>query len=292
MVSSVVPPISALSQYPPRVPAQELVLRRHELHQFVVAQFGQVQPRRLLVVIDDLVNAAVAAVVAVLAGVVALVLVIPIDDIDRAVLVVELVEGLRPGIVEIQEVLAVMADVAGAAALYDVHVQSLAVDVSHEEFAAILRGPGLAQVTHHARVRMAAAGGVAAGVGGVRAEIPGPVDVVGRGFDVVIDKRINRLAAGVAILLVARDFVPIDAKVFPALPLEASALNHVVEVRDDAHLLPALAIFVEVNAPRIAAALGEDLEEMPRRVITPHPAVHPLPLALGCARFADARRAE
>ena len=49
---------------------------------------------------------------AVLAGVMTLVLVIPIDDVNGAILVVELVERLRPGVVEVQEVLPVMPDKA------------------------------------------------------------------------------------------------------------------------------------------------------------------------------------
>jgi hypothetical protein len=76
------------------VPAHKLVLRRHELHQLLVVEPGQIDTRRLLVVVNNLIDATVAAVVAVLAIVMALVLVIPIDDENAAVLIVELVEGL------------------------------------------------------------------------------------------------------------------------------------------------------------------------------------------------------
>ena len=91
----------AFLQYPPRMTAQELVLRRHELHQLLIAQLPDVHARRLLLVVNDFVNASVAAVVAVLAVVMALVLVVPIDDEHAAVLIVELVERLRPGVVEV-----------------------------------------------------------------------------------------------------------------------------------------------------------------------------------------------
>ena len=83
-------------QDPPRVPAHELVLRRHQLDQFFRGQPGQIDARRLLLVVNDLVDAPVALVVAIVPGVVALVLVVPIDDQNRAILIVELVERLRP----------------------------------------------------------------------------------------------------------------------------------------------------------------------------------------------------
>ena len=75
-----------------------------------------------MAVVNNLVDAPIAPVVAVLAGVVTLVLVVPIDDVNRAVLVIELVERLRPGVVEVQEILPMMAHVTRALALRDVHV--------------------------------------------------------------------------------------------------------------------------------------------------------------------------
>src|SRR6266699_257302 len=79
---------------------------------------------------------------------------------------------------------------------------------------------------------------------------------------------------------------------FASLPFDAGALDHVPEVRDDAHLGEELAVFVEVDAPGIAAALREHFEQMPRGVITPNPGVHPLPLAFRRAGLADVRGTE
>ena len=80
-------------------------------------------------------------------------------------------------------------------------------------------------------------------------------------------------------LAVASRFIGVDAEMFAALPLDARALNHVPEVRDDAHLGEELAVLVEVNAPRIAAALGEHFKDMARGMIAPDARVHPLALA-------------
>src|SRR6185369_10546315 len=115
----------------------------------------QINGGPFLFVVNDLVDAAIAAVVAVHARVVALVFVIPVDDEDRAVLVISLVKSLAPRVVEVEEILAVFTHKTGAAALRDVHVETLAVDVADKKLAAEFRGPGLAEVTQHARVCVA-----------------------------------------------------------------------------------------------------------------------------------------
>ena len=79
---------------------------------------------------------------------------------------------------------------------------------------------------------------------------------------------------------------------FAALSLDARPLDHVPEMRNDAHLGKELAMFVEVNAPRIAAPFSEDLEEALSRMIAPHPGIHPLAFTLRRAGFADVRRTE
>ena len=63
-------------------------------------------------------------------------------------------------------------------------------------------------------------------------------------------------------------------------------------MRDHAHLRPQLAIFVEINTPRIAASFGEDFKFLAARMITPNTGIHPLPLAGWSARPADVTRAK
>src|SRR6266571_2659050 len=241
------------------MPAHPLVFRRDEYHQLLIAQLLQIHLCQRLVVINDLVDSSVAAVVAVLTRIVALVLVVPVDDVNRAVLVVELVERLRPSVVEVQEILSVAAHIAGTAALRDVHVEPLAVDVSDKKFAAIFLRPACAEIAHHAGVGVPAADRVTAGVGRVRTLAAGPVDVVAVLFDVLINERVDWLAAAsIAGLFVARGLLAVDAEMFASLAFDTRALDDVPEVRYDAHLREELAVFVEVNAPGVAAALGED----------------------------------
>ena len=117
---------------------------------------------------------------------------------------------------------------------------------------------------------VAAAGGVGAVVAGVR-RVADPVAVVGDGLDVVVGVGIEVLAG---------------------LPLVAAALNHVIQVRDDAGGDERLAVVVEIDAPGIARAVGEDLEDVPRRVIAPDAGVDRRALVVGRARLADLRMRE
>src|SRR2546422_2036822 len=181
-----------------------------------------------------------------------------------------------------------MAHVAGALAFGHVHVEPLAVDISDEEIAAIFLRPARAEVAHDTRVRVSAPHGVAAGVGRVRTFVARPMNVVAMLLDVLINEREDRLAtARVAVSFVARGFLAADGKMLAALALDARSLDHVPEVRNHAHLGEELAVFVEVNAPWIAAAFGEDLEDVLGGMIPPDSRVHPLALAFGRARLAD-----
>src|SRR5207249_8911865 len=122
--------------------------------------------------------------------------------------------------------LPMFADVARAGAFGDVHVQTLAMDVADEKFAAVLGGPALAEVTHQAGVGVTAAGGVAPGVGGVRAGLARPVNVVRHGLEVVVGVGIDGFAAAlVAEGCVPGGFLRADAKMLPALPFVAPAAN-------------------------------------------------------------------
>ena len=75
-----------------------------------------------------------------------------------------------------------------------------------------------------------------------------PVHVIGDGLDVVVDVGVE-VRAGLALVSRARD--------------------HVVQMRDDAGGRESLAVVVEVEAPRVAGAFGEDLEDVPGRMVAP-----------------------
>src|ERR1043166_5447741 len=119
--------------------------------------------------------------------------------------------------------------------------------------------------------------------------------VVSDGFDfrLGINERVQSLVA-LAFLLrgEARVLVRPDGVMRAALPRVARALNHVEEMRNDARLDEALAVLVEVHAPRIARAFGENFELMLRGMITPHRGIDPLALCFRRAGLADIRRTE
>src|SRR5262249_38726363 len=123
---------------------------------------------------------------------------------------------------------------------------------------------------HRAAVGVAASRGVGALVAAVRRR-PDVMQVVGDGRDVGV---------GVEVKVVAR------------LALVAGPLNNVEAVRDDARLAERLAAVVEVEAPRVAGAVGEYLEDVARRVVAPDAGVDRDAVLVGRARLADARVGE
>ena len=146
-----------------------------------------------------------------------------------------------------------------------------AMNVVHEELAAIFFGPIVALINHQAGVRMAAARGAGAAVAGVRPLIAGPMNMIGNGFDVVVNVRIE-MRAGLALV--------------------TAALNHVEQMRNDAGFDDALAVLVEIDAPRIAGAFGKQFEHMLGRMITPDAGVDARAFAVRRAGLADVRMRE
>jgi len=53
-----------------------------------------------------------------------------------------------------------------------------------------------------------------------------------------------------------------------------------------------VAIVIEIDSPRIARAVCENLELVPDWMIPPHPGIHRDSLVIGCTGFADARMGE
>src|SRR5262249_25434306 len=97
--------------------------------------------------------------------------VVPVAEVD-AIVAVQNGEGAEPGVGAGKKILAVVGDVARAFALQDVHVDAVAVDVAHEDLAAVFVGPVVALVDHAAGVGVAAAG---LRVGALPAARRGPV---------------------------------------------------------------------------------------------------------------------
>src|SRR5262249_11884147 len=148
--------------------------------------------------------------------------------------------------------LAVRRDVAGAFRFEDIHVDAPAVDVAHEELAAIFGRPGAAEVTHQAAMGVSAAGAVGFVVARPRVG-PLPMQMIGDGLDVVIGVRIE-VGAGLAMI--------------------AAPLDDVEGMRNDTGLDKCLAVIVEIEAPGIAGPVREDLELVPSRMIAPDAGVY------------------
>ena len=167
------------------------------------------------------------------------------------------------------------------------------MDISDDQVVAIRGRPARAQVAQHAGVGMAATHGIAAPIGGVRPGRTGPVHMVGVRADVFIDVGEDALATAlIPVLGVALRLIAVVGVMLAALPEDPSSLDHVEEVRNDAHFGPEVAVLIEVDAPRIAAALGENLESVSHRMVTPHTGIDPLTIIFGGPRLANIGRTE
>src|SRR5665213_1763072 len=101
-------------------------------------------------------------------------------------------------------------------------------------------------------MRMPAAGRGGAAIGGPGICRRHPVQMVGDRLDVIVNVRVVMLSA---------------------LALVVRALDHVPEMRDHTGFDDALALVIEIHAPRIAGSLGKPLEDMADRMVSPHAAV-------------------
>ena len=255
-----------------------LVRAREESDQFAVVHRAKRRRPRLRRPIRDLENPPIGPIVSRRVVDVALLAVVPVDHVNIAVRARLDADDLRPRVVGDEEVGRVRADEAGALGLQDVAVDPGAVDVIHEERAAVLGRPCVPLVDHRPRVGVAAARGEGRGGGQGRLAPPGMVADIADIVAVVRDRL--DVVEGVGL------------EVLPCLPLVPGARDDVVEVRDHARGQEALAVGVEVEAPGVARAVGDDLEPLLRRVITPDAGVQGDAVLVGRTRLADLRVGE
>src|SRR5689334_7660994 len=147
------------------------------------------------------------------------------------------------------------------------------MEVERENLVSLIGRAAIPEIAHGAGMRVSAASGITARIARVWAAAASPVNVIAVLFDVFVDVWMNRLARTFAITL---RLVSSNREMFAALPFDAGPLNHVPEVRDDAHLGKELPMLVEVDSPRVASTLGKDFEDISSRMIAPDSGVHPL----------------
>ena len=262
---------SALLQCPARMPHLPFILAFHHLDQRFIAQLFQIDRRGLCVAINDLEDPAIRAILSLRPVFVTLSFVIPVDQVHRTSLIGLQVDDLRPVVIEFDKVGTVMTDKAGALAFGHVHIDARAVDVVHENLAAIFFGPTAALINHQARMGVAATDRIGTAVRSMWPLTAGVMKMVGHGFDVVEDIRIEVLAA---------------------LPFKTTALNHVPKMRNHARFDDTLAMLIKINPPRVARAFGKKLEDVPGWMIAPDAGSDRCALAIRRPRFADLRMRE
>ena len=119
--------------------------------------------------------------------------VIPVDQVDRAVRTGLEVDASEPGVVSEQEIVAVLADEPRSLGNEHVGVETVSMDVGHEDPTAPLARESVRLVDHRAAVSMSAPDRGGPTVARVRcgAEV---VPVVGDRLDVVVDVRVEVVA--------------------------------------------------------------------------------------------------
>src|SRR6185503_3385052 len=105
----------------------------------------------------------------------------------------------------------------------------------------------------------------------MRPFLANPVHMIGNRLDVAVDVWIE---------------------VLTGLPLVSSALDHLVEMLDDAGGHKRLTVIVEVESPRIAGAFGEHFKRTRDRMETPDAGIQSNALRVGCSRLTDIRLSE
>src|SRR5687767_4205771 len=120
-------------------------------------------------------------------------------------------------------------------------------------------------------MRVTAPSGIGTAIGGVWPLVARVMKMIGDGFDFAIRVRIERGTG---------------------LPFVTGAVDHVEEMRNDAGFNMGLTIFVEVDAPGIAGAFGENFKDLAGRMITENSGVDAGAVLVRGARLADVRVCE
>src|SRR5690606_35130820 len=259
-VAHVVASRVALRQQSSRLANVPVVLIRLERYQFEIGSVVQIEgAKRRRLAIRHAKDSARSMMDAI--GLVALAGVRPVGDVHGAIGAGEEVEAAKPFILHEKEIVTVQTDVTGATPLQQVVVQPAAVEVQREHRVTVAIGPIIALVDHQSAMGMAAAsrgGGVAHGQANVAPFLSGvTVNMVGRLSDESVKMWIE-IGAVHSLVVSARHEVPQMA-------------DHGV---DEKHL----AMPVEIEAPRVGRAMGDDFEDAARRVIAPDTAIHTLAL--------------
>ena len=163
--------------------------------------------------------------------------IVPVDHVQPAVRSEVVVEAQVDRVVRHHEVADVLPDEPRSFAIERLGVHAVMVDRADDELAAVLGRKDV--VEHEPRPAV----GVAA-----LAALDAVVLVVGDRLDVV---------ERVLVLVLA------------ALAVIAAALDDVPEVRDDARLDEHFAVLVECDAPRVRRTVGENFEDVLRRMVAP-----------------------
>ena len=198
----------------------------------------------------------------------------PVADVQGAVRPDALRDGDEPGVVAAREIARVMADIPAALGLDLIREHAVAVEVAEQQQAPVVSREIVAVIDRESAMGMAAA------------RLVGARRLHDTAFGRAVDDRTREVR-------VIRDrldvVVGVGLEMLTGLTLVAGARQHMVKVGDHAGRDEHIPAGVEIEAPGIARALGEDLE-LPRAGVEAPDAGVDLPALLGRrTRLADHR---
>src|SRR4051794_9819020 len=191
----------------------------------------------------------------------------PIEDVDASVWTIAEIDAAKPIVAEKQAIVAMFANVAGAAAFQNFLIGSPTEVIQHVQLATIRIGPVVAEVNHGASMSVAAAVGVrfaVARVGPAFADIKVPV--IGVHLEQLVDMLV-RIDGVRHIVMRAGDDVP-------QLATNGAAAEH-------------LAKLVPIASPRVHRSVRNDFDEPAPRMEAPHAAAKQDALGVGCSRLSN-----
>src|SRR5690606_2091546 len=207
----------------------------------------------------DLEYAAQGFIVHVRVRTVALIFVIPIVYKYRPTGCNPKIDPLRPEIIGVDEIFPVARRIARPGTAGNIHVYPEAVDIVHENRIPVDTPVFIAQVEHRTCVGVSTAGGSRPEVAGVRPLIAEPMHMIGDGFDIVVG---------------------IGIEMFTALAVVPCSLDHVEQVGDHTYRGKRVPVIVEIDTPRVARTVREDLKLVSRGVVTPNTGIDGRPFII------------
>ena len=169
------------------------------------------------------------------------VLVVPVNQVDGSIRAILQIDSAEPVVIGDQEIRSTATDESRTGLVELTDIDPVTMNVVHENLIAVLRGEVITKIDHRPTVGMSAPGGESICRSMWFVTPPGMILDLADVMQVIS----NRLDV----------FECVGIEVLTALPVIASPLDHVPQVRNDAGGDEGLATIIKVNTPRVTGSV-------------------------------------